>query len=195
MDEPNKLWLKDPRAMRALAHPLRLRLLGELRREGPATATMLSPRLDEPVPLLSYHLRKLAEHGFIEPAPERARNARERWWQAAHDVTTFSATEFMDTPERWAALSALEREILRIYVEDLEQWLREQPAWDAAWVDAAESSDVVLDLTVTELRQLRDEMDALVERWSRARPSHERGLDREQVRVIWHAFPRRRTSS
>lgn len=181
--------------MRALAHPLRLRLLGELRREGPATATMLSPRLDEPVPLISYHLRKLAEHGFIEAAPERARNARERWWQAAHTTTTFSATEFMDTPERLAALSALEREILRIYIGDLEQWLQEQPAWDRAWVDAAESSDLVIELTAAELRELRDEMNALVERWWRTRASRDRGPDTEQVRVIWHAFPRRRTTS
>lgn len=178
-----------------MSHPLRLRLLGELRREGPATATMLSPRLDEPVPLVSYHLRKLAEHGFIEPAPERARNARERWWQAAHTTTTFSPTEFMDTPERLAALSGLEGEILRIYVGDLEQWLRERPAWDREWVDAAESSDIVIDLSASELRELRDEMNALVERWWRATTTRKRAPDAEQVRVIWHAFPRRRSSS
>ena len=63
--------------MRALAHPTRLRLLGELRVRGPQTVGMLSDIVDDAVGSVSYHVSKLAEHGFVVEAPELARNRRE----------------------------------------------------------------------------------------------------------------------
>ncbi|MFD6666158.1 helix-turn-helix domain-containing protein, partial [Micromonospora chalcea] len=71
--------VSDPRAMRALAHPTRLRLLGELRLRGPQTVGMLSERTGEAVGSVSYHVGKLAEHGFVTEAPDLARDRRERW--------------------------------------------------------------------------------------------------------------------
>jgi DNA-binding transcriptional ArsR family regulator len=72
--------LRDPREIRALAHPLRLRLLDALRFEGPETATGLARRLGESSGSTSYHLRQLARHGFVEEQPGLARG-RERWWR------------------------------------------------------------------------------------------------------------------
>ncbi|WP_230415752.1 winged helix-turn-helix domain-containing protein [Micromonospora tarapacensis] len=40
----------DPRALRAYAHPLRMRLIGLLHGEGPTTATQAAARLDDNVP-------------------------------------------------------------------------------------------------------------------------------------------------
>src|SRR4051795_2876431 len=60
--------LTDPRAMRAYAHPIRLRLLGLLRRHGPLTATQAAARLGESSGTTSFHLRQLAKYGFCEPA-------------------------------------------------------------------------------------------------------------------------------
>ena len=57
----------DPvRAIRALSHPLRVRLLDLLRFDGPSTATLLARRVGESSGATSYHLRQLARHGFIE---------------------------------------------------------------------------------------------------------------------------------
>ena len=67
------------REVRALAHPLRLRMLEALREE-PATASILARRLNESTGATSYHLRELARHGFIEEEPDRG-TARERWWR------------------------------------------------------------------------------------------------------------------
>lgn len=78
----------DPTGLRALAHPVRLRMLGLLRLEGPATATGLAARLGLNSGATSYHLRQLERHGFIEDDRTRG-NARERWWQARHRMTTF----------------------------------------------------------------------------------------------------------
>lgn len=71
----------DPGALKALAHPLRQRILRCLQRDGPATATSLAAALGENTGATSYHLRQLAAHGFVEDVPERA-SGRERWWRA-----------------------------------------------------------------------------------------------------------------
>jgi len=76
----------DIAGLRALSHPVRLRMLGLLRTEGAATATTLAARLDLNTGATSYHLRQLAQHGFIEEDTERG-NARDRWWRAAHTST------------------------------------------------------------------------------------------------------------
>ncbi|MGC7100045.1 ArsR/SmtB family transcription factor [Amycolatopsis lurida] len=76
---PEPEQVDDPAKLKALTHPRRLRILTELRR-GPATATMLARALGENSGATSYHLRRLAEHGYVEAAEEPARG-RERWWR------------------------------------------------------------------------------------------------------------------
>lgn len=78
----------DPTALKALAHPVRLRMLGLLRVDGPATASGLAARLGLNSGATSYHLRQLALHGFIEEAVGQG-NRRDRWWRARHEVTSF----------------------------------------------------------------------------------------------------------
>ena len=73
----------DSRRLRALAHPLRMRLLAALRLFGPATATELARRLDTNSGQTSYHLRQLAEVGLIEDDPDHS-TARDRYWRARH---------------------------------------------------------------------------------------------------------------
>ena len=113
MDNPHRI--TEPREMRALAHPLRLRLLGLLRVEGPATATGLADTVGESPALVSYHLRQLDAYNFVEEAPELASDGRERWWRAAQASTQWDAADFLDTPERLAALTSLQREVFRRY--------------------------------------------------------------------------------
>jgi DNA-binding transcriptional ArsR family regulator len=74
----DQLEITDARAMRALAHPVRLDLLGALS-DGPLTATQCAERVGESPQSCSYHLRTLAKHGFVEPA--EAANGKERPWK------------------------------------------------------------------------------------------------------------------
>ena len=165
MDADRSLHLTDPRAMRALAHPTRLRVLGELRVRGPQTVGGLSDLLDEAPGSVSYHLGTLAKHGFVVEAPELARDRRERWWRAAHESTRWSASELLGDPERRAAMEVLQRTVLGRYVEQLEDYLHRQPALPQEWVGAATISDAVLHLTADQLAELRDELHALAARW------------------------------
>src|SRR6516164_10072494 len=79
--------MTDPRALRALAHPLRLSLLGMLRTEGPLTATQAGELLGESSASCSFHLRQLAKYGLVEETG--GGQGRERPWRATAMYTSW----------------------------------------------------------------------------------------------------------
>ncbi|MFF5174468.1 helix-turn-helix domain-containing protein [Micromonospora sp. NPDC000089] len=185
-EEPSTIRLTDPRAMRALAHPTRLRLLGELRARGPQTVGTLSDRLEEAVGSVSFHLGKLAEHGFVVEAPELARNRRERWWRAAHERTSWGPVQALDDPERRVASDLLRRAILERYVERLQTYFELEGTLGPEWVRGTGSSDSWLHLTSDELVEMRADLEALSARW-RARSDPDRA-GAETVTLMYFAF-------
>ncbi|MEO3876660.1 winged helix-turn-helix domain-containing protein [Nonomuraea sp. B12E4] len=100
--------IKDPKAMRALAHPLRIQLLELLAVEGTATATRLAELLDENPSNCSFHLRVLAKFGYIERAP--GQTGRDRPWRLI-DIEQTWDSEQPDEDSRSAA-SALDQAFL-----------------------------------------------------------------------------------
>ena len=68
--------ITDPKAMRALAHPVRLAILERLQRHGPATATQLSPHVGATPSVASWHLRHLAGFGLVRDAVEGGADLR-----------------------------------------------------------------------------------------------------------------------
>lgn len=188
MSRDRTVYLRDPKAMRALAHPLRLQLLGELRLAGPHTVGMLSDRFDDAPGNVSYHLGVLARYGFVVEVPERARDKRERWWAAAHDVTSWEPVDTLAEPELRSASTELRRAILARYAEALTAYLDFEPQLDREWVKGTSSSDTVLHLTPAELQELRAELEALSARWKdRSEPAR---TDAKPVTLIYHAFRR-----
>jgi len=174
--------------MRALAHPLRLRLLGELRVRGPQNVGMLCDIVDEAPGSISYHMGKLASFGFVEEAPELARDRRERWWRAAHARTVWEPLEVLDDLERRAASDVLRRAVVQRYLESLEGYLQAETSMELDWVRATASSDTFLHLTSSELGELRAELEALAARWE-ARSNADRA-GTAGVSLIYHAFRR-----
>ena len=107
--------LSDPRAMRAVAHPVRLGIMEQLAVHGPMTATELASRLDETPSNCSWHLRKLAEHGFVEDA--EGGTGRKRPWQVVSRGMRWGEVD--ESPELVRAGEALsqlmiEREVARL---------------------------------------------------------------------------------
>lgn len=150
----------DARALRGLAHPLRLRILATLRADGPATATMLARRLGHNSALTSYHLRQLSAHGFVSEDPTRG-TTRERWWQAAEATTEYSTAELRRGDPEVAGMFL--RGIASIFVDQMLRSIEEWPTLPPQWQDAAAWSDVQLELTADELRELRQRIADLVE--------------------------------
>ncbi|WP_446665305.1 ArsR/SmtB family transcription factor [Flexivirga sp. B27] len=73
--------IADPRALKALAHPMRMRLISELATRGSCRAVDLAKALGEPANSVSFHLRQLARYGLVVEDTERGTDGRERWWR------------------------------------------------------------------------------------------------------------------
>lgn len=185
MDEQRRIRL-DSHSLRALAHPLRSRLLSALRAFGPATATMLAQRLGTNSGATSYHLRQLADAGLVEEDVEQGQG-RERWWRSAHDSTSWSDTDFLDDPGDRAASDWLYGHHVRLTTRWVEDWLEGRHEWPVEWQGAADSSDQHLRLTPEQLRALMAELSAVVERYQREADPGAPGTER--IQLIWHAFP------
>ncbi|MGA8245371.1 MAG: helix-turn-helix domain-containing protein [Nocardioides sp.] len=150
--------------LRALSHPTRLRMLMMLRLEGPATATQLAQQLKLNTGATSYHLRQLAEHGFIVEDAERG-DARDRWWRAAHQSTRANLSDRRDDPDAESAEAYL-RTVALMYTEMLMQAVAERRYLPAPWQRASTTSDWHLTLTPDRAEELVDALAAVIEQWS-----------------------------
>jgi hypothetical protein len=151
--------LDDPRALRAYAHPLRLSLIGMLRRNGPMTATQCAAVLDENVPNCSFHLRQLAKYGLAERAP--AADGRERPWQATASTTSW--TDDSDDPEMRVAADQLTAALLRQYLRRAEAYLAVRGEESPEWRAAAGFGDEMIYVTAEQLIALTGQVEALME--------------------------------
>jgi DNA-binding transcriptional ArsR family regulator len=181
--------IDEAQLLRAVAHPLRLRLLGSLRKDGPATASELGRRLGESSGATSYHLRILDKYGFVEDDTERNRG-RERWWRAVDEGMKWSLDT--DDPGLLEADRALGRQLASEHLRWIRRWNDKMPEWDRPWRAASNSVDQWFELTPDELRALSDEVLAVLERYEDRRVQR---AGTERAVVLFHAFPERRGSA
>lgn len=177
----------DSRQLRKLAHPLRSRLLAVLRTDGPSTSARLADALDTNTGQTSYHLRQLAEVGLVQEVPERG-TARERWWQAVHQVSSWAETDFEADPDDQAAVDWLMGANLRTMTRWREEWLASRRQWPEAWRRAATFGDMRLRLDPERLEELVDELWTVLDRY---RAEEVEDAQAEDVVVMIDAFPAR----
>ena len=183
--------ITDPQALKGLAHPLRRRLFRQLAQFGPATGAVLAKRLGADPGQIAYHLRELARHGFLEEAPELARNRRERVWRSVPGAFSFSQRDFQ-APEDRAIADAAKAQIVAEQVERLAAWERGSDDWPESWQQAMTSSESYLRLSAGELAELCHELDTVIRRFRDAARQDARPDDgREHVFLYFHAFPER----
>lgn len=180
--------LRDPKSLRALAHPLRLQLLGVLRTDGAHSVGQLAEIVDEAPGTVSYHVGTLAKFGFVVEAPELARDGRERWWRAAHSHTSFDPAELLNDPEQHAAARTLQQVILQSYLGELLDALDAETTIGEEWVAASTHSDSFAHLTAPQLTELTAELSALSRKWEAKSDPTQEGA--KPVRWIFHAFAR-----
>jgi len=153
--------MTDPRALRALAHPLRLALLGLLRSEGPLTATRAGELLGESSASCSFHLRQLAKYGMVEEAG--GGRGRERPWRATAMFTDVPTVT--DSPELAAASGLFRSIVAERYYEQTVSWLEARAGEPAEWQQAALFGDVLVYVTAAELAELGEQVDQLLDRY------------------------------
>ncbi len=177
----------DARTLRAIAHPLRARLLTILRVDGPATATELGRRTGESSGATSYHLRQLERYGYVED--EAPRMGRERRWQATTLSTSWEPADFIDDPAGLAVSDALERRQLGMAVRQFETWMARRAAADPRWIRAATMADELLRLTPSQARALMDDLLAAAQRYRTDPPAPEPDEPESLVSVYVQVFP------
>jgi hypothetical protein len=148
--------VEDVRALRALAHPFRVRLYELVGREGTLTATEASALTGESTASCSFHLRQLGKYGFLEQVGSA--EGRERHWQRTSAANSFrgdGSSEF----------AAAEEAAVILFAQQLSGQLRDFVAnrgtLAAEWRDVSFLSDALMYLTVDELAELKRNMLAL----------------------------------
>src|ERR1700724_2997978 len=150
--------LTDPKAMRALTHPVRLALLEALALEGPLTATQAGELIGESPTTCSFHLRQLAKYGFIEEVAGVA--GRKRPWRLAHAGMSYS--DVSDDPETRPAAAALSRVLHDFYINRLKEGLELRRDVPTEWQKATGASEFLLYITTEELHHIYESVTALI---------------------------------
>ncbi|MEV6912921.1 winged helix-turn-helix domain-containing protein [Amycolatopsis sp. NPDC051071] len=175
----------DGRLLRALSHPLRVRILELLREDGPATASGLAKRVGESSGTTSWHLRQLAECGLITDDAELG-SRRDRWWKAVHEGDQMQAKDFIDDPDLAGPFNAYAHTMIERRHAAEAQFVAEVRDWADEWIDKVSFHDSPLPLTPDEAAALSDEILEVIARYRRPEKDGD-----TQVRVHWAAFPRR----
>jgi len=187
----------DDDSIKGLAHPLRLRLLRLLREEGPSTATRLADRLGGNSGTTSYHLRQLAQYGFVAEDAGHG-DSRERWWRALHRASSWTSSTATPGASLPAAESVLLEQQLGYEVEAVRRWLAVRDTWPAVWRAADESSDFTTRMTAVQTKALGEELRAVLVRHAEAAETSAARADADEgegeqavpVLVVLRALPR-----
>ena len=173
--------------VRALAHPLRLRMLEALA-DGPATASMLARDLGESSGATSYHLRALAAAGIIVEDLDR-RKGRERWWKRDPDRVGLISSAPAEDPEYDAAVAQLESTMLGRDEDALRRYMHQRG--EDEHTDEWRESAFIGGWTVYATREEVEELSELVVSWLRGRkkPAEDRAPDATLVYVTYRALP------
>jgi DNA-binding transcriptional ArsR family regulator len=153
----------DSDALKALAHPVRLALLETLVTEGPMTATQAAGRVGSSPSNCSWHLRKLAEHGFVREA--RGHTGRNRPWQAVSQGLDWGEPDDAgsdDAADRIAA-EALTDLLVEREVQRLRAAQASRETEPAAWQEVTGLASAMLWLTAEEAADLRRELADLLQ--------------------------------
>jgi DNA-binding transcriptional ArsR family regulator len=147
--------ITDARDMSALAHPLRLDLLELLMVHGPMTASEAGRALSQNASNISWHLRKLAEHGYVRP--DDSGTGRQRPWKLVTQSLSWGDDAEDDTQAAALLDVGIERE-----VQVLRAAVASHPTRSEEWRAATTITQARLWLTAEEARELAAQIADLV---------------------------------
>ncbi len=171
----------DPTILRAIAHPVRNRILGELSAQGPLRAADLSQDLGVPANQASFHLRQLAKYGLVEEAVGEGRDRRDRVWRIVDEEGLDLDITAMEKEPGGAAAAAVFRSQAGSWAH-----LLVDAAYSASRPDGVHRSitDQTLRLTVDEAKELTGELSGVLNAWV----ARTRGRDPERLTYSYLAM-------
>ncbi|MFL6074194.1 MAG: ArsR/SmtB family transcription factor [Mycobacteriales bacterium] len=185
-EEPpqRQLTLRDPREIRALAHPARLEVVTRLQgRQLPMTATELAGYCGLSPSAMSYHLRAMERAGLVERV-ETSEDGRERPWQLAFERLTVDSAA--DSPADHVAESLLLEAIMKDDLRHTVDFMAAEPK--GPWRSATVLNRGTLLLTTEELAEMLAAIQEVTSRYGeKRRPDRPAGARR--VRFSYLAVP------
>ena len=147
-------------ALKCMAHPARMRLLGALRVGGVQTVGELSAATGEAPGAVSYHLTQLAKVGLVAKAASPDGDKRKSYWKSCHHATNVQPdsadADVIDAFSRTAALT---------YQMAYERFLDVLPTLPQEWAQTCGANDRVLRLTAEETRAMVEDLNAVMHKW------------------------------
>lgn len=163
--------------LRALAHPLRVRIMARLSEladtdtdtDTVVTSTRLAQELGESTGATSYHLRQLARFGLIQEVPEFG-NARNRGWRATARYLSVSP-DAATTPEHRAAQALLHQHIAEFDNGILSAFLRGIDGYPSEWQGAWRFTNFMVHVRPEEVAELNRRVQHVIEQFERPDPA------------------------
>lgn len=176
----------------AFHNPTRRWLVELLSVEGPAAVGQLATRTGLAAGSVSHHLGVLHRYGFVEPAPELARDTRESWWRIRPRRLSWDSSDFVSGTVGRRIAATAEAENFRHHVRAVQQWLAAAPTQPEELRRAATATDTLESATVEQMHDLGERLTEVVLAWSaqcRADAADNPGARRHPVRVGVRVFP------
>jgi predicted ArsR family transcriptional regulator len=153
--------ITDPKALRALSHPTRWKLIELLGLEETATATRCAEFTGESVASCSYHLSILAKYGFVEEADRG--HGREKPWRATSRRLSVSNQDL--EPEAALAAETVSEVFLDHEFERMKEYVRRASREPEEWQPHTGSWSATPHLTVEELTAVLEDFTAKIDRY------------------------------
>ena len=183
-DPAERVVLRDPRAIKALAHPARLAVIDELFAGRRLTATECGEIAGLSASAMSYHLRALEKWGIVRRS-EASTDGRERPWEAAGQGLTVESAEPLASAAGETILVARQLDRQRA---DILGWISGQDEASASWYDSTVIASSVLWLDPDEAKRLSDALATVVSAVPR-RTASDAPAGARQVRVSFSVVP------
>ncbi|NNG38447.1 winged helix-turn-helix transcriptional regulator [Flexivirga sp. ID2601S] len=174
-------------ALKKLSVSVRWRAYESLRTLGPCTSRELAKRVGVKEASMSVHLREMKAIGYVTAEGDPAKPRSLQWAAVLGGV---DLDEFDRTESYAQAASGWMKVLLAAEAELAVDWVDVAPRWPKEWRSAAENSDAIVRLTVDELREIAEEMRALMRKVEEM--AEGRAVDDPRYRpvvAITHAFP------
>jgi DNA-binding transcriptional ArsR family regulator len=178
--------LTDPKAMRAMAHPVRMALLDLLKLHGTLTATAASEALGESPANCAFHLRTLAKYGFVEEAG--GGKGRERPWRSKRQHITIESHDLED-PRAKIAADALSQALEDRWLRRARRGMASSDALPEEWRGKAHSSRTLSFLTADELREVSGQVLAVIDSFRAKHSAEDRPAGSLPVELLFFGFP------
>lgn len=135
---------------RAMAHPVRLKLLDALAEQGPMTATQAATLIEETPTTCSFHFRQLARFGLVVEA--EGGDGRARPWKLGEHAMHL---DMEDTgPEGSAAATTMAKLLAERLSAKIDRWTRTLSDYPEPWQTSTIFEVTTTELTLAQVKQL-----------------------------------------